>query len=57
VSKTKSLALTIFSRFWDRGLKVNLKKDPEDDDDDKPNSKKKTQAELEALYMGGEYEG
>jgi hypothetical protein len=37
----------LLKRWLDRGLKFNLKKDPEDEDDDEPNSKKKTQVELE----------
>jgi len=28
-------------QLFDRSLKINLKKDPEDDDDDEPNTKKK----------------
>ena len=33
--------VAILKRFYDRGFKLNLKKDPEDEDDDEQNKKKK----------------
>ena len=47
----------MLTRLFDRGFKMNLKKDPEDEEDDEPNTKKKIQDELEELYMGEEFEG
>mmetsp|Transcript_4428 Transcript_4428/g.6507 ORF Transcript_4428/g.6507 Transcript_4428/m.6507 type:complete len:201 (+) Transcript_4428:5370-5972(+) len=44
-------------RLWDRGFKMNLKKDPEDEEDDEPNTKLKIQDDLEELYLGEEFEG
>lgn len=57
IREIKSIAKTLFDRLLDRNFNISLKKDPEDEDDDEPNSKKKTQSELEELYMGGEFEG
>jgi hypothetical protein len=33
--------VALIKRFYDRGFKFNLKKDPEDEDDDEPNTRKK----------------
>lgn len=41
IGSVKALAQILVKRWLDRGLKIGLKKDPEDDDDDEPNSKKK----------------
>jgi hypothetical protein len=42
IGSVKALAQILVKRWLDRGLKIGLKKDPEDDDDDEPNSKKRT---------------
>lgn len=46
-----------FWRFYDRRFKMNVKLDPEDEDDDEPNTRKKSQTNLESLYTGREFKG
>ena len=56
-SDLRLFSTAMLKRLFDRGFKMNLKKDPEDEEDDDPNTKKKIQDELEDLYMGEEFEG
>lgn len=57
IADMRLFVISSLKRFYDRGYKVNLKKDPEDEDDDEPNTKKKIQKELENLYMGKVFAG
>lgn len=51
------LIRSFFKRIYDRGFKIQVKKDTEDEDDDEVNSKCKTQEELEEIYTGEQFEG
>ena len=42
-------------RCRDRSCKLRMKRNPDDPEDDTPNTRKKIQGDLEALYMGKEF--
>lgn len=57
VPELQNYAKTEVDRFLDRRFQTNLKKDVEDEIDDEPNSKCKLQEQLNALYLGPDWNG
>jgi hypothetical protein len=57
VNEVRRISEVFYNRLKDRDYKLNIKKNPEDSDDDEVNTKLKSQDELEALYLGDNFEG
>jgi hypothetical protein len=57
IKEVERISKVFIARFLDRNYKLNIKKDEEDSDDDEVNTKKKSQEDLEQLYIGDEFEG